>query len=63
MKNFFSSPPKSTSDLENFSQLDHIQRQLRELRDDHAQMNKDLRTIVKAVALLVSAPEPEEIEI
>ncbi len=59
MKNFFSSPQKS-SDLENFSRtLDVIQKQLRELRDDNIKMNNDLRTIVKGVALLVSVPEPE----
>ncbi len=43
--------------------LDVIQKQLRDLRDDNVQMSKDIRTIVKAVALMVTAPEEEEIEL
>ncbi len=59
MKNFFSSPPKD-SDLQNFSKLEVIQKQLRDLRDDNIRMSNDLRTIVKGIALMVAAPEAEE---
>ncbi len=59
MKNFFSSPPKSP-DLQSFSKLDLIQKELRHARDDHAQMQKDLSTIVRGIALMVSAPTEED---
>ncbi len=62
MKNFFSSPSK-TPDLQNFSKLEIIQKQLRDLRDDNIRMSNDIRTIVKGIALLVTVPEPEEIEV
>ncbi len=58
MKNFLKS--HDGFDLSNFSStLERIQTQLRELRDDNVTMSKDLRTIVKGIALMVSAPEPE----
>ncbi len=61
MKNFFSSPPKSP-DFQSFSVEDIIQKQLRDLRDDHIQINKQLRILVKGMAILVSSPEPEDSE-
>ncbi len=61
MKNLFSSPPKD-SDLQNFSKLEIIQKQLRDLRDDNTLMREQLRICVKGIALLVSAPEDENNE-
>ncbi len=59
MKNLFSSPPKSP-DLQNFSvKLEVIQKQLRDLRQDNIELNKNLRICVKGIALLVSTPEPD----
>ncbi len=52
---------KNLSVLDN--KLDVIQKQLRGLRDDNVQMSKDIRTIIKAVALMVTAPEEAEIEL
>ncbi len=59
MKNFFSSPPKSP-DLQSFSKLEIMQKQLRELRDDNQVILENLRICVKGIALLVSAPEPDD---
>ncbi len=61
MKKFFSSPPKSP-DLQIFSKLEVMQTQLRALREDNAQMSKDISTIVKGIALMVTAPT-EELEV
>ncbi len=59
MKNFFSSPPE---DLQSFSRLDVIQKQLRDLRDDNQIMLKQIRILVKGLAILVSSPESEDLE-
>ncbi len=61
MKNFFSSPTE-LPDFQNFSlKLDLIQKELRNARDDNARILKDLSTIVKGMAILVTQPEPEEV--
>ncbi len=56
----FKSPLKDLEKEANSIKLDVIQKQLRDLRDDNASLAKDLKTILKGVALMVSAPEPEE---
>ncbi len=58
----FKSPQKDLEKKAYLTRLDVIQKQLRDLRDDNQIMNKKLDTIVKGMALMVSAPEPEEIE-
>ncbi len=55
----FKSPQR---DLEKITKLDIMQKQLRDLRDDNIQISKDLKTIIKGVALLVSVPQEDEIE-
>ncbi len=55
----FESPQK---DLEKnlSSQLDIMQKQLRDLRDDNQYLKKQINICVKALAILVSSPEPED---
>ncbi len=56
----FESPQR---DLEkNFSKLETIQKQLRDLRDDNQIMNKKLDTCVKALAAIYSAPNSKDTE-
>ncbi len=57
MKNLFKSP--ESSDLKIFQNMDIMQKQLRDLRDDNIEIIKQIRTCVKGLALLVSAPEED----
>ncbi len=57
MKNFIFKSSLQITDL--YKILQQVQAELRHARDDHIQMDKDLRTIVKGVALMISAPEEE----
>ncbi len=59
MKNLFSSP-NIDSDLQNFSKdIKLIQQQLIDLRIDISHLNKQIRTTVKGIALLVSTPDSD----
>ncbi len=60
MKNFIFKS-SNDSDLSKMFQLklELIQKELRHQRDEHAQITKDLSTIVKGIALLVSVPEED----
>ncbi len=62
MKNFIFKSSSTPSDFHKICmlKLEIMQKQLRELRDDNQITHKDLNTIVKGLALLVSAPETEE---
>ncbi len=60
MKNLFKSPVPS--DLKIFQTFEIMQKQLRDLRDDNIQMMKQIRILVKGMAILVSSPEPEDSE-
>ncbi len=60
MKNLFKSP--LPSDLKIFQTQEIMQKQLRDLRDDNIELIKQVRVCVKALAILVSSPEPEDSE-
>ncbi len=57
----FESPQKDLEKNLSF-RLEIMQKQLRDLRDDNSLISKDLKTILKGVALLVAVPEKEELE-
>ncbi len=59
MKNFIFKSSQDSDLQKLFIKLELIQKELRHARDDHVQMTKDLSTIVKGVALIVSVPEEE----
>jgi len=58
----FKSPQRDLEKLISMK-LEVIQTQIRALRDDNSAMHKDIRTIVKAIALIVTAPEPDDEEL
>ncbi len=59
MKNFIFKSSSNTDLLKIFSQLDSIQKEQRANRYDNQCELKQLEVIVKGIALLVSAPEPD----
>jgi len=62
MKNFIFKS-QNNFDLQKFSKtLDTIQAEQRHARYDLQVIQKDLKVLLKGIALLVSAPEPEDNE-
>ncbi len=59
MKNFIFKSSNTSDLFKIFKTLDLIQTELRHQRDDHIEINKDLKTIVKGIALIISAPTEE----
>ncbi len=57
----FESPQKDLEKNLSFT-LEVIQKQLRDLRDDNQQIVKQINICVKALAILVASPVPEDSE-
>ncbi len=60
MKNFIFKSSQDTDLLKIFTRLDNIQAEQRHARYDLQEILKSCQTNTKALAILVSTPEPEE---